>query len=98
MKIACDDDYTSVKLAWLENEKIVTHISPNSFKEGWNTEILSNNPLFNYLVDDKKYTFDIGSSSVIETTHVSYQYSALNRLAIHHALLTSGVYSLKILS
>ncbi|WP_334472464.1 plasmid segregation protein ParM domain-containing protein [Arsenophonus sp. PmNCSU2021_1] len=91
LKIACDDGSTSVKLAWLENEKIVTHISPNSFKEGWNTEILSNNPVFNYLVDDKKYTFDIGSSSVIETTHVSYQYSALNRLAIHHALLTSGL-------
>lgn len=91
LQIACDDGSTNVKLAWLENDKIVTHISPNSFKDGWSTDFLGDKPVYNYLVDDHKYTHDIGSKSVINTTHVSYQYNVLNRLAIHHALLTSGI-------
>ncbi len=40
---------------------------------------------------EKKYTYDLGSTAVIGTTHVSYQYSTTNLLAIHHALLTSGL-------
>jgi wobble nucleotide-excising tRNase len=37
MNIACDDGSTNVKLAWIENGEIKTHVSQNAFREGWAT-------------------------------------------------------------
>lgn len=91
LKIACDDGSTNVKLAWLENGEIKTHLSGNSFKEGWNSALLGTAKTYNYTVDGKKYSHDSGSTSAIDTTHVSYQYSTANLLAIHHALQTSDL-------
>lgn len=91
LKVSCDDGSTNVKLAWLEDGKIQTWLSGNSFKEGWNPAILGAGKVYNYTVDGKKYSHDLGSTATIGTTHVSYQYSTANLLAIHHALLTSGL-------
>lgn len=91
LKVSCDDGSTNVKLAWLEDGKIQTCLSGNSFKEGWNPAILGAGKVYNYTVDGKKYSHDLGSTAAIGTTHVSYQYSTANLLAIHHALLTSGL-------
>ncbi|ETT06933.1 TPA: plasmid segregation protein ParM domain-containing protein [Providencia alcalifaciens] len=92
LRIACDDGSTNVKLAWYDNGALKTHISPNSFKDGWSTDIFSSNAVYNYEITGHKYTYDIGSRAVIDTTHISYQYGIMSRLAIHHALLTSGLF------
>ncbi|WP_250204954.1 plasmid segregation protein ParM domain-containing protein, partial [Escherichia coli] len=91
LKVSCDDGSTNVKLAWLEDGEVRTSLSGNSFKEGWNPGLFNAGKVYNYVVDGKKYTYDLGSTAVIGTTHVSYQYSTTNLLAIHHALLTSGL-------
>ncbi|QXD01251.1 plasmid segregation protein ParM domain-containing protein [Klebsiella sp. PL-2018] len=91
LKISCDDGSTNVKLAWEVSGEIKTFISGNSFKEGWSAGILGSSPVYNYIVDGKKYSYDKGSIATLGTTHVSYQYSTTNLLAIHHALLTSGL-------
>ncbi|AHG20654.1 plasmid stabilization protein [Chania multitudinisentens RB-25] len=91
LNISCDDGSTFVKLAWMEQGEIMTHLSGNSFKEGWSPAILGAVRVFNYTVDGKKYSHDLGSTAAIGTTHVSYQYSTANLLAIHHTLLTSGL-------
>ncbi|EQB4253056.1 TPA: plasmid segregation protein ParM domain-containing protein [Yersinia enterocolitica] len=91
LNVSCDDGSTYVKLAWLEQGEIKTHLSGNSFKDGWSPAILGTRKVFNYTVDGKKYSHDLGSTAAIGTTHVSYQYSTTNLLAIHHALLTSGL-------
>ncbi|MCZ8858644.1 plasmid segregation protein ParM [Escherichia albertii] len=75
----------------LEDGEVRTSLSGNSFKEGWNPRLFNAGKVYNYVVDGKKYTYDLGSTAVIGTTHVSYQYSTTNLLAIHHALLTSGL-------
>ncbi|WP_422528777.1 plasmid segregation protein ParM domain-containing protein [Serratia fonticola] len=80
-----------MKLAWLEQGEIKAHLSGNSFKDGWSTAILGTRKVFNYTVDGKKYSHDLGSTAAIGTTYVCYQYSTTNLLAIHHALLTSGL-------
>ncbi|HFR8937272.1 TPA: plasmid segregation protein ParM domain-containing protein, partial [Shigella flexneri 2a] len=91
LKVSCDDGSTNVKLAWFEDGEVRTSLSGNSFKEGWNPGLFNAGKVYNYVVDEKKYTYDLGSTAVIGTTHVSYQYSTTNLLAIHHALLTSGL-------
>lgn len=96
LNVSCDDGSTYVKLAWLEQGEIKTHLSGNSFKDGWSPAILGKRKVFNYTVDGKKYSHDLGSTAAIGTTHVGYQYSTTNLLAIHHALLTSGLPSQEI--
>lgn len=91
LSVSCDDGSTNVKLAWLEDGIIKTSLSGNSFKEGWSPSFIGSSNVFNYTVDGKKYSHDLGSTATIGTTHVSYQYSTANLLAIHHALLTSGL-------
>ncbi|MBW6101587.1 hypothetical protein HTY54_27580 [Escherichia coli] len=39
----------------------------------------------------KKYTYDEVSNQSILTTHIEYQYTDVNLLAVHHALLNSGL-------
>lgn len=91
LKVACDDGSTNVKLAWYEAGKLKTHLSGNSFREGWKTDVFGSQKVFNYIVEGKKYTHDIGSTAAVSTTHINYQYSTVNLLAIHHALLTSEI-------
>lgn len=76
-----------MKLAWLENGNIKTHISPNAFREGWKSEAF--NQVLNFDIDGKKYAFDKGHNAILSTTNIAFQYSYLDLLAIHKALLTS---------
>lgn len=91
IKIFCDDGSTAVKLAWFENGELKTLISHNSFKEGWNTSGFGSEKTYNYLVDGEKYAFDTHNPSAIVTTNIEFQYSVENRLAVHHALLQTGM-------
>ncbi|WP_063657448.1 plasmid segregation protein ParM domain-containing protein [Candidatus Arsenophonus triatominarum] len=89
LKIMCDDGSTCVKLAWLEDGNLKTHISPNAFREGWKTDAF--NEVLNFEIEGKKYTFDKGHSAIISTTNIAFQYSDIDILAIHKALLTSSI-------
>lgn len=91
-KIFCDDGSTAVKLAWFDDaDKRHTLVSHNSFKEGWNTSGFGSEKTFNYLVDGEKYAFDTHNPSAMITTNIEYQYGVENRLAVHHALLQTGL-------
>lgn len=89
--ICCDDGSTNVKLAWYEGEKLHTFVSPNSFRAGWKVDGMGAGPAFNYLINGTKYTADNVSHEAISTTNVEYQYGDMNLLAVHHALLNSGL-------
>ncbi|WP_279157281.1 plasmid segregation protein ParM domain-containing protein [Obesumbacterium proteus] len=91
MNIFCDDGSTNVKLAWYEGKRLQTALSANSFRTGWKVEGLGNRQTFNYELDGKKYTYDEVSNLAINTTHIEYQYSDANVLAVHNALLNSGL-------
>ncbi|ELY4112145.1 StbA family protein [Cronobacter turicensis] len=90
MNIYCDDGSTNVKLAWFMNGEIQTTISPNSFRHGWKVADLVGNA-FNYQVGPLRYSWDSVSRDAVPTTNVEYQYGDLNLLAVHHALLKSGL-------
>lgn len=90
-KIGCDDGSTNVKLAWLEGDAICTSVSPNSFRAGWKVAGIGSRETYNYEIDGIKYTFDDVSHQAINTTNIEYQYGDTNLLAVHHALLTSGL-------
>ncbi|HDL7635053.1 TPA: StbA family protein [Yersinia enterocolitica] len=89
--ICCDDGSTNVKLAWFDNDNLNTFLSPNSFRPGWKIEGMGSRRTFNYQIDGVKYTFDDVSHQAISTTNIEYQYSDTNLLAVHHALLNSGL-------
>lgn len=92
MNIFCDDGSTAVKLAWFaENGKLLTGLSSNSFRKGWKVEGMGTRQTFNYELDGTKYTYDEVSNESILTTHIEYQYTDVNVLAVHHALLNSGL-------
>lgn len=91
MKIFCDDGSTNVKLAWFENDNIRTAVSVNSFRHGWKVDGMGSRKTYNYAIGGLKYTYDPVSEAAISTTHIEYQYTDTNLLAIHHALINSGV-------
>lgn len=92
MNIFCDDGSTTVKLAWYaDNGKLITSLSANSFRQGWKVEGMGVRQTFNYELEGKKYTYDEVSNESIITTHIEYQYTDVNVLAVHHALLNSGL-------
>ncbi|EOE1546142.1 plasmid segregation protein ParM domain-containing protein [Providencia rettgeri] len=91
MKLYCDDGSTNVKLAWFDKQALQTKLSTNSFKKGWKIEGLGGKGTFNYELDGQKFTYDEVSEQAIKTTHIEYQYTDANVLAIHHALLSSGL-------
>ncbi|MEY0604556.1 plasmid segregation protein ParM domain-containing protein, partial [Providencia huaxiensis] len=76
---------------WFDNEALQTKLSTNSFKKGWKIEGLGGKGTFNYELDGQKFTYDEVSEQAIRTTHIEYQYADANVLAIHHALLSSGL-------
>lgn len=92
MRIFMDDGSTNIKMLWIDGDNTHTHISPNTFKRGWSADFsMGSNKTYNYTVDNEKYGRDLNSPSVLGTNNVSWQYSALNTLAIHHALHSSGI-------
>ena len=90
MRIFIDDGSTNIKMLWEQDGETRTHICPNSFKRGWSATFGAGKP-FNYIIDDEKYSYDLISPDVLPTNNVEWQYSPLNVLAVHHALLTSGI-------
>lgn len=92
MNIFCDDGSTTVKLAWSAPDgQFMTALSANSFRQGWKVEGMGARPTFNYELDGKKYTYDEVSNESLITTNIEYQYTDVNVLAVHHALLNSAL-------
>lgn len=91
MDIFCDDGSTAIKLAWFDDNELKTKVSNNSFRRGWKIDGLGERGTFNYELDGQKFTYDEVSEQAIRTTHIEYQYTDVNVLAIHHALLNSGL-------
>lgn len=89
INIYCDDGSTNVKLAWFADRELKTFVSPNSFRHGWKVDF--SGAVFNYQVGAVKYTWDSISRDAVSTTNVEYQYGDMNLLAVHHALLNSGL-------
>ncbi len=46
---------------------------------------------FNYTLNGEQYSFDPISPDAVVTTNIAWQYSDVNVVAVHHALLTSGL-------
>jgi plasmid segregation protein ParM len=92
MKFAIDDGSTNVKISWIENGILKTVVSPNSFRKDWKSAaLLRGQKVFNYTIGTTKYTYDATSDKALSTTHIDYQYDDLNLLAVHHALLQTGL-------
>jgi plasmid segregation protein ParM len=53
--------------------------------------LLRGQAVYNYTIGTTKYTYDATSDKALSTTHIEYQYGDLNLLAVHHALLQTGV-------
>lgn len=90
ISIYCDDGSTNVKLAWFVGDVLQTSLSANSFRHGWKVADFGASA-FNYQIGNLKYTWDSVSRDAVPTTNVEYQYGDLNLLAVHHALLNSGL-------
>ncbi|WON75559.1 plasmid segregation protein ParM [Serratia sp. UGAL515B_01] len=91
MRIYVDDGSTNIKLAWKEGGVVKTAISPNSFKPEWSLNLFDNSSSSNYEIEGEKFSFDPTSADAVVTTETRYQYSLVNVVAIHHALLQSGI-------
>ncbi len=92
MKFAIDDGSTNVKVSWIEKGVLKTIISPNSFRKDWKSAaLLKGQKVFNYTIGTTKYTYDATSDKALSTTHIEYQYDDQNLLAVHHALLQTGL-------
>lgn len=90
-KIFCDDGSTATKLAWVNDEgNLESSVTYNSFKKEQNVS-LKGEAIGNYSVEGEKYAYDQHSPKAVKTTNIDYQYSTVNLIAIHHALLKSGV-------
>ncbi|WP_310598465.1 plasmid segregation protein ParM domain-containing protein [Aeromonas aquatica] len=91
-KIAIDDGSTNVKVSWITNKTLKSVISPNSFRKDWKSAaLLRGKQIYNYEIGINKYTYDPTSEKSLSTTHIDYQYGDLNLLAVHHALLQTGL-------
>ncbi|HFQ7030057.1 TPA: plasmid segregation protein ParM [Yersinia enterocolitica] len=90
MRIFVDDGSTNIKLAWSDAGTVKTLISANSFKPEWSFSLGDSAPA-NYEIDGEKYSFDPLSADAVRTTETRYQYSDVNVVAIHHALLQTGL-------
>ena len=92
MKLAIDDGSTNVKVSWIEHGSLKTIVSPNSFRKDWKSAaLLRGQKVYNYTIGTTKYTYDATSDKALSTTHIEYQYDDLNLLAVHHALLQTGL-------
>lgn len=85
-----DDGSTNVKLAWHDKDCVKTHLSPNSFKREWSVAF-GDKPVFNYTMNGEQYSYDPIAPEVVKTTNIAWQYSDVNVVAVHHALLQTGL-------
>lgn len=90
MKVFIDDGSTNIKLKWNEAGVVKQAISPNSFKREW-AVAFGGQQAFNYALNGEHYSFDAISPEAVVTTNVAWQYSDVNVIAVHHALLNSGI-------
>lgn len=90
MKIFVDDGSTNIKMLWKEGDEVRRSISPNSFKREWAVSFGADK-VFNYSFNGENYTFDPISADAMVTTNIAWQYSDVNVVAVHHALLNSGL-------
>lgn len=90
MRIFIDDGSTNIKVLWEDQGRTHTHVSPNSFRREW-CATLGTGKAFNYIAGGERYSFDRISPDTLPTNHIEWQYSPLNAVAVHHALLTSGL-------
>ena len=90
MKFFIDDGSTNIKMQWTAGNEIKQLISPNSFKREWAVNF-GPEPVFNYAFNGEHYSFDPISADALVTTNVAWQYSDVNVVAVHHALLKSGI-------
>lgn len=92
MRIFCDDGSTATKTTFFAADgSLKTTICEYSFRSGWKVDGFGSSAPFNYTVDGQKFTFDPVSAEAISTTNIEYQYSNENLLAVHHALLQTGI-------
>lgn len=89
MKIYVDDGSTSIKVKWEEGDDKRLAV-PTAFKRGWKADF-GNSNIVNYDIDGEKYSFDRHDSTALNTNNIEWQYSAANTLAVHHALLQTGI-------
>lgn len=90
MKIFIDDGSTNIKMLWKEGDEVRRSVSPNSFKREWAVSFGADK-VFNYSLNGENYTFDPISADAMVTTNIAWQYSDVNVVAVHHALLNSGL-------
>lgn len=91
MRIFIDDGSTAIKMQWQdESGKVHQHISPNAFKREWSAPNGST-PVYNFTINGEDYSNDPSRHDVVVTTNVRYQYNDVNVVAIHQALLSSGI-------
>ncbi|WP_313678808.1 plasmid segregation protein ParM domain-containing protein [Pantoea vagans] len=90
MKMFIDDGSTNVKLAWHDKDCVKTHLSPNSFKREWSVAF-GDKPVFNYTMNGEQYSYDPIAPEAVKTTNIAWQYSDVNVVAVHHALLQTGL-------
>jgi len=91
MKIYVDDGSTNIKLAWVEDGKVKTFMSPNSFKREWSMRFGESQGIENYEIEGEQFAYDTQAADAEVTTDTRYQYSRVNTVAIHHALHASGI-------
>lgn len=89
-KVFIDDGSTNIKMKWKDGDEVKKAISPSSFKRGWSVAFGSQDS-FNYTLNGDTYSYDPISSEAVVTTNINYQYSDINVIAVHHALLSSGM-------
>lgn len=90
MKFFIDDGSTNIKMQWTDGNEVKRLISPNSFKREW-AVTFGSEPVFNYTFNGEQYSFDPISADALVTTNVAWQYSDVNVVAVHHALLKTGI-------
>lgn len=58
IRIFIDGGSPHIKMLWEQHGKMLTNISPNSFKRGWSATFCNGNP-FNFSTSKEKYSFDL---------------------------------------
>lgn len=91
MKIFADDGSTAIKLKFTAPDGTAPQqLVPVSFKRQWSVPF-GGTPVYNYTMEGELYSFDPVSPDALVTTNVEWQYSNVNVVAVHHALLLTGV-------
>lgn len=91
MKIFADDGSTNIKLKFdRQDGEAATLLSPVSFKRQWSVPF-GGLPVYNYAMEGELFSFDPVSPDALVTTNIEWQYSNVNVVAVHHALLLTGI-------